>query len=144
MPGTPEVGRVGRDSVDLTWAKPRNDGGSPIKGYQIEKKRRGGSWERVNDRPSPGESFTVPDLDEGEEYEFRVSAITDAGVGDPSYATAPTKVEDKKGKKKPEFNKKPSSTTAPIGGDAVFEVEASGHPKPEVRWLVIDLHTSED
>jgi len=39
----------------------------------------------------------VPDLDEGKEYEFRVAAITGAGVGEYSLNTAPVKVCEKKG-----------------------------------------------
>lgn len=34
----------------------------------------------------------------------------------------------------PEFTKKPKSTVTPMGGDAVFEVEVSGEPEPEVTW----------
>jgi hypothetical protein len=65
-------------------------------GYKVQKKKRGRDWENVNDFPALGESMTVPDLDEGEEYEFRVAAVTDAGVGDYSLATAPVKVVEKK------------------------------------------------
>ena len=66
-------------------------------GYQVEKRKAGGDWEKVNDFPIAGESATVPDLDEGKEYEFRVAAITGAGVGDYSLNTAPVKVCEKKG-----------------------------------------------
>jgi len=66
-------------------------------GYQIEKRKPGGDWEKVNDFPITGENATVPDLDEGKEYEFRVAAITGAGVGDYSLNTAPVKVCEKKG-----------------------------------------------
>jgi len=38
----------------------------------------------------------VPDLTEGEEYEYRVAAVTDAGVGEFSNATQPVKAERKK------------------------------------------------
>jgi hypothetical protein len=41
--------------------------------------------------------MTVGDLDEGGEYEFRVAAVTDAGPGDFSLATAPVIVREKKG-----------------------------------------------
>ena len=34
-PGTPTVDKVGKNSVDLSWTKPRNDGGSKIKGMII-------------------------------------------------------------------------------------------------------------
>jgi hypothetical protein len=62
----------------------------------VEKRKRGGPWEKVNDYPIMGESTTVPDLDEGAEYEFRVAAVTAPGVGEFSLATAPIVVKEKK------------------------------------------------
>ena len=56
----------------------------------------GGAWEKVNDTPIFGETATVPNLEEGEVYEYRVAAITEAGVGDFSLATPPVKAEKKK------------------------------------------------
>jgi len=67
-------------------------------GYQLEKRTPFGSWEKVQDAPIIGESATVPDLVEGEEYEYRVAAVTDAGVGEYSNATPPVKAERKKRK----------------------------------------------
>lgn len=64
----------------------------------MEKRKRGGDWEKVNDYPVLGENMSVPDLDEGDEYEFRVAAVTAAGKGDPSVPTAPTVIKDRKGK----------------------------------------------
>ena len=43
-----------------------------------------------------GESTTVPNLTEGEHYEYRVAVVTDAGVGEYSNVTAPVKAEKKK------------------------------------------------
>lgn len=63
----------------------------------MEKRKPGGSWEKATPFPVTGESVTIPDLDEGQEYEFRVAAITDAGVGDFSLNTAPTKISERKG-----------------------------------------------
>lgn len=71
---------------------------SVVAGYQLEKKTPFGNWEKVQEAPIIGESATVPDLVEGEEYEYRVAAITDAGVGDYSNATPPVKAERKKRK----------------------------------------------
>src|ERR1043165_1761002 len=34
-PGFPNIDRVGKNFVDLSWTKPRSDGGSPIKGIRI-------------------------------------------------------------------------------------------------------------
>jgi len=65
-------------------------------GYQLEKKKPGGGWEKVSDAPIFGETATVPNLEEGQDYEYRVAAITDAGVGDYSTVTPPVKAEKKK------------------------------------------------
>jgi len=67
-----------------------------VAGYQLEKKTPFGQWEKVSETPIIGETATVPDLTEGEEYEYRVAAVTDAGVGEFSNATPPTKAERKK------------------------------------------------
>jgi len=67
-----------------------------VAGYQLEKKTPFGNWEKVTDSPIMGETATVPDLVEGEEYEYRVAAVTDAGVGEYSNATPPVKAERKK------------------------------------------------
>ena len=47
-PSVPVAEKVGKNSIDLAWQKPRDDGGSPIKGYIVEKKKMGGDWEKVN------------------------------------------------------------------------------------------------
>jgi len=62
----------------------------------LEKRTPGGDWEKVNDAPIVGESTVAPNLLEGESYEFRVAAVTEAGVGDFSNATPLTKAEKKK------------------------------------------------
>ena len=35
MPGTPTIDDVGKNNVKLSWTKPKNDGGSPIKGRTL-------------------------------------------------------------------------------------------------------------
>ena len=68
-----------------------------LSGYNVEKKKPNGDWEKVNSSTITDSKFTVPDLKEGDEYEFRVAAVNDAGEGDKSLATAPVKVYDKNG-----------------------------------------------
>ena len=96
-PGIPDVTDITKNSVDLSWGKPRNDGGSPIKGYQVQKRKRGGDWEDALDAPVSGRTCTVPNLEPNAEYEFRVAAVTDVGVGDASIATQPTLIKPKVG-----------------------------------------------
>lgn len=44
---------------------------------------------RVNREPLPGVEFTVPNLVDGKEYEFRVAAVNKAGPGDFGRITTP-------------------------------------------------------
>lgn len=86
-PGGPlEVSDVTATSAKLKWKKPEDDGGSPIKEYEIEKMDMAtGKWVRVG--RSPGDKvppeFDVTGLTPGAEYKFRVSAINDEGESTP-------------------------------------------------------------
>lgn len=51
-PDTPRVGKVTKNSAELSWTRPLKDGGAPITGYIVEKKPIGaGDWEKVNEEP---------------------------------------------------------------------------------------------
>jgi len=65
-------------------------------GYQIEKcpAKGRGSWTAVNSTPVDGTTFTVPNLIQDSEWEFRVVAINDAGPGKPSKSTGLHRVRD--------------------------------------------------
>jgi hypothetical protein len=39
--GTPTCVDHTETSITLSWSKPRNDGGTPITGYAVEKKEKG-------------------------------------------------------------------------------------------------------
>ena len=42
-PGKPEPVSTAKNSIGLRWTEPESDGGSPIKGYIVEKKEKGDS-----------------------------------------------------------------------------------------------------
>ena len=88
-PGTPVATDWDKDHVDLEWTPPKKDGGSPITSYIIEKRPRFGQWEKAAEIPGNQTSGRVPDLTEGQEYEFRVIAVNKGGPGEPSEASAP-------------------------------------------------------
>jgi len=92
-PGTPRVDKVTPKSVTLSWDKPANDGGGKIQGYIVEVKPKGGDWSDASPYPIKENEFTVPNLKEGEEYQFRVKAVNEAGPGTPSAATGPIVAE---------------------------------------------------
>lgn len=84
-PESPEVCEMTADSAQLKWERPTSDGGSPITNYIIEmKSRKDLKWKKANKDTVTDTEFTVPGLNEGEEYEFRITAENKAGVGQPS------------------------------------------------------------
>lgn len=88
-----------KTTIDLSWACPADDGGSPITGYVIERCDKAddkGLWEKaatVSGRDT--KSCKVEDLIENEEYAFRVCAVNKAGKGAPSDATQFIKAQEK-------------------------------------------------
>lgn len=83
-PGTPDPYDWDKEWVELRWAPPVNDGGRPISGYLIEKRKKDGFSKWIKAGETPQNEYRATNLDEGEEYEFRVSAINAVGVGEPS------------------------------------------------------------
>ncbi|ELT96021.1 hypothetical protein CAPTEDRAFT_34147, partial [Capitella teleta] len=76
---------LGRDHVTIAWEEPDFDGGSKVAGYYVEKRQGSSSrWIRLNKGVITSPMFTVNDLMEGSEYEFRVVAENDAGESQPS------------------------------------------------------------
>ena len=92
-PGAPHVDGITPNSVTLSWAKPTDTGGGKIQGYQVEVKPKNGDWAPAMAFPVKENECTVPNLKEGQEYEFRVKAINEAGPGNPSMSTGPVVAE---------------------------------------------------
>lgn len=74
-----------KDHIKIKWSSPISNGGSPIIGYDVERRDRAtGRWIKVNKDPIPGTEFNDDHVQAGHEYEYRVSAVNAAGVGKPS------------------------------------------------------------
>nr|XP_014343590.1 PREDICTED: immunoglobulin-like and fibronectin type III domain-containing protein 1 [Latimeria chalumnae] len=88
FPGAPDPPRIAdtsSKSISLTWVAPQNTGGSRLVGYLVEKRKKGSSmWMEVNKELIPERKFTVTDVMEGLQYEFRVTAVNTSGPGEPS------------------------------------------------------------
>uniref|UniRef100_A0A0N5AQN4 non-specific serine/threonine protein kinase n=1 Tax=Syphacia muris TaxID=451379 RepID=A0A0N5AQN4_9BILA len=126
---------IGRNHVTITWAPPLDDGGSKITGYIVEMREYGSSlWRTVSDYNVQQPEFTVPNLIEFRDYEFRVIAINSIGKGFPSLPSSPIKIQEMGGSK-PQIVVKPADTTSPYNRRAVFTCEAVGRPTPKARWL---------
>ncbi|XP_019626725.1 PREDICTED: titin-like [Branchiostoma belcheri] len=96
-PENPQLPEVKRTQVKFTWEVPKEDGGSPITGYFVEKKLDGKEWVRVNDLKTPDLKMTIKDLPQGAEAEFRCLAVNLAGEGPPSKPMAPVKLFERPG-----------------------------------------------
>lgn len=95
-PGSLKVVDSTKTSITLSWAKPMYDGGAPIIGYLVEMRDKvqmegeqerdpEEGWKKCN---TAGQlvitEFTMINLDERQEYEFRVSAQNQVGMGRPA------------------------------------------------------------
>ncbi|GLH11531.1 Titin, partial [Gryllus bimaculatus] len=135
-PGIPKVVKVGKSYVDLTWEPPASDGGSRITGYIIEKREVGGApWAKCNEYNVLDCSYTVLNLIERADYEFRIFAVNAAGKSEPSSCTTPVKICEIEGGEKPEFIRTLNNQCVPLGTSVTLECEAQGKPAPTARWL---------
>ncbi|CAH1103156.1 unnamed protein product [Psylliodes chrysocephalus] len=135
-PRNPNVVNVGKGYVDLTWEPPSSDGGSRITGYIIEKREIGSPlWTKCNDYNVTDTNYTVLNLMDKCEYEFRIYAVNSAGKSEPSNCTTPVKVCEVLGGEKPDWIRRLNNTSAPLGKSVALECEASGKPEPAFRWI---------
>ena len=79
----------------MSWQPPKEEGGTPITGYQLERHLTSSDrWLKVNKDAITELNYKVNDLVEGSEYEFRISAQNMVGVGPPSSPSAPVTAKD--------------------------------------------------
>uniref|UniRef100_V9K8C2 Myosin-binding protein C, fast-type n=1 Tax=Callorhinchus milii TaxID=7868 RepID=V9K8C2_CALMI len=89
-PVAPRVLSVGEDSCNLQWAAPMFDGGRPVLGYVLErKKKKSWRWMRLNFELWADTEFSARRLVEGAVYEMRVYAVNSIGMSRPSPASEP-------------------------------------------------------
>lgn len=82
---------VTEDSATLKWAPPKDDGGSDITDYIIERKDKfSPRWTKVTEVPGDQTELKVDKLKEGAEYQFRVTPKNKAGEGRPSSPVSAT------------------------------------------------------
>ncbi|XP_037066939.1 LOW QUALITY PROTEIN: immunoglobulin-like and fibronectin type III domain-containing protein 1 [Peromyscus leucopus] len=83
-PSAPDILSASSQSITLTWAAPRGPGSAHILGYRVEKRKKGSNtWVAVNEQPVSERRYTVADLRQGCQHEFRVIAVAPSGPGEP-------------------------------------------------------------
>ncbi|XP_071751221.2 immunoglobulin superfamily member 22-like [Centroberyx gerrardi] len=85
MASQPQVSNVTRDTMTVSWTPPAQDGGAPVLGYSLERRKKGSSmWVQVNKELLTDTKYVVDGLMDDVEYEFRVTSVNRAGAGNPS------------------------------------------------------------
>lgn len=91
----PEIMDVTKTTVSLSWARPRDDGGSRITGYYVERREISTEkWVRHNKTHITTTMFNVTGLIPNAEYIFRVVAQNDIGQSEPGPASEPVVCKD--------------------------------------------------
>jgi hypothetical protein len=69
-------------SVKISWQSPSDNGGETITDYIIEyKKEVDSTWQVYDDGTTPTTTITISGLTNNENYQFRISSVSLAGVG---------------------------------------------------------------
>ncbi|PNF43664.1 hypothetical protein B7P43_G15461, partial [Cryptotermes secundus] len=134
-PGLPEIVDWDETMVKLKWEPPIRDGGAPITGYVIEMMDKfGGSFVKAAEVHGNTCKGTVPKLEEGNQYQFRVRAVNKAGPGDPSEETNPHTAKARY--LKPNIDRTNlQNLVVKVGLTLTLDVNITGEPPPEVTWL---------
>uniref|UniRef100_A0A669CPK8 Myosin binding protein C3 n=1 Tax=Oreochromis niloticus TaxID=8128 RepID=A0A669CPK8_ORENI len=89
-PMAPTILSVGEDSCVVQWEPPLFDGGQPIIGYVLERKKlKSYRWMRLNFDPYPETTYEAKRMIEGVPYEMRVYAVNSIGMSRHSPASQP-------------------------------------------------------
>lgn len=87
-PGLPEIEDYNENMVKLKWEAPLRNGGTPITGYVVEiLDKDSGAFVKALETDGPVCNATIPKLEEGQQYKFRVRAVNKAGPSEPSEST---------------------------------------------------------
>ncbi|XP_054473331.1 myosin-binding protein C, cardiac-type [Anoplopoma fimbria] len=89
-PQAPRILSVGEDSCVVQWDPPLFDGGQPVIGYVLErKKKKSYRWMRLNFDPYSETTYEARRMIEGMEYEMRIYAVNGIGMSRHSPASQP-------------------------------------------------------
>ncbi|CAF1068172.1 unnamed protein product, partial [Rotaria sordida] len=147
QPGTPVCKSRDRDHIEIQWTPPRNDGGNPVKGYIIERREKAGKkreWTKINRGDIHKDTnFVDENVTANKEYEYRISAVNEAGPGEPSESSG--SIAARPEKEKPSFDL--SGLFGPLGKKEIrikagepltIDIPISGSPTPTITWIKDD------
>ncbi|KAG9509578.1 Twitchin [Fragariocoptes setiger] len=159
-PGAPEPIETTDNSITIGWQKPRDDGGAPITSYLVQKRRKrkakratpaagagnddskdddgGDDWTDVGEARGPdATSLKVGKLASGDEYEFRVAAINEAGQG--AFSGASGAIKAQPAPSAPKIDASFQLKDVVVREGQPFELcvpFAGGHPQVNAEWTL--------
>ncbi|XP_062841002.1 myosin binding protein Ca [Trichomycterus rosablanca] len=81
---------VGEDMATILWDPPKFDGGAPLKGYLLERRKKGSDrWTKLNFDVYESTTYEAKKMIEGVVYEMRAFAVNGIGVSQPSATSRP-------------------------------------------------------
>ncbi|XP_067875768.1 myosin binding protein Ca [Heterodontus francisci] len=87
-PANVKITGIGEDWCTAAWDIPKYDGGQPVTGYLLERKKKTSMrWMKLNFEPIQTTSFTASRMIEGCLYEMRVYAVNGIGTSQPSISS---------------------------------------------------------
>lgn len=135
-PSKPDLKDWARDHAIITWKAPENDGGAPITGYIIEKKDNNTTkWTKALETKTPDCKAKIPDLVEGQKYQFRVKAVNKAGQSKPSQASDTLLAKDRFAAPKIDRTNL-KDMTIKAGQHLRLDVKITGEPPPTKTWFL--------
>ncbi|XP_059806605.1 immunoglobulin-like and fibronectin type III domain-containing protein 1 [Hypanus sabinus] len=81
--GPIEVLESSESCISFKWKPPKDDGGKPITNYIIERQLVGrNTWTKVGEKDVSETTFSVPKVQPGKNYKFKVWAVNSEGVSE--------------------------------------------------------------
>lgn len=136
-PGKPELVDSDRDHIKIKWTAPISNGGSPIVGYDVERRDRAtGRWVKINKEPCRNTEYYDDRVQDGHQYEYRVSAVNAAGPGKPSEASNVFTAKPMKEKPKLFLDGIIGRKIKVRAGEPInINIPLAGAPTPKVEWM---------
>ncbi|TRY93258.1 hypothetical protein DNTS_000092 [Danionella cerebrum] len=120
------------DSCIVQWDPPRFDGGQPVIGYVLErKKKKSYRWMRLNFDPYKETTYEAKKMIEGVSYEMRVYAVNAIGMSRPSAASQPFVPVEKKPAEAPPADAPPDTKEPEATSSEEPAQEPAAEPAPE-------------
>ncbi|KAM9856190.1 uncharacterized protein ACBR49_002315 [Aulostomus maculatus] len=80
--GPAEVTESSSTCIEFSWRPPKDDGGSPVTNYIMERQQVGrNTWKKIGELPGVP-SYCDTDVEHGKKYCYRIQAMTAEGISD--------------------------------------------------------------